>query len=147
MVPLKGCACKAPQPRVRPGRQDWCERCSLYIDPAIACNDATVREFFDRLADAMPVRGEAWDLFRMECEAREFAGRSRFRQSFHGRHNLREAAEEATDGALYCFLDTLVVRREGRGDEDIDLALTAAHHFYRAFEAAARLRAKRMGAP
>ena len=147
MAPLKCCACKVPQPKVKPGKQDWCERCSLFIDPAIACNDMTVREFFDRLADAMPYRDATWDRFRIECEAREFAGRARFKQSFHGRQNLREAAEEAADGALYSMLDTLVVRREGRGDEDIDLALTVAHHFYRAYAASLHLREKRKGSP
>jgi hypothetical protein len=124
-----------------------CVKCGLHIAAEWSINDQTMREFFGRLSSAIPVKSEAWHLFRLECEERERAGRSRFGQSFHGRRNLREAAEEAADGALYCALDTLVVRREGRGDEDMDLALRAANYFYLAYEATLQLRAKRRGAP
>lgn len=81
---------------------------------------------------------EWWQNFRIHCEARELAGRSRFRHSLLARNNPREGMEEAADGALYAFFDTLVSRR-ALEDEELDVALTAAYHFAKGWEALSHL--------
>lgn len=101
----------------------------------------------DRLGSTLPVRGDAWQRFRAHVETRELAGRPVFRQVFLTRENLREAEEEAADLCLYACLDTLKARRAGLGDQDLDMALTVAHHAYKAYEGLIALRAKRRGAP
>lgn len=143
---LAECTCRYPRPRVNPGKHDFCVSCTFYINPAWSINDKTLRKFMDGLAAAMPVRGDDWQRFRIDVEAREFAGRKRFEQSFQGRNNIAEGLEEAADGALYCLLDTLVARRAG-DEEHMDLALVAAMKFYEAYVALIRLHHKRNGSP
>ena len=143
---LAECKCAVPKPKVRPGKADWCERCGYFIHPRWSCNSKTMGEFFDRLASALVTRDDTWARFRIDVEAREFAGRRRFGQSFQSRNNINEAMEEAADGALYACLDTLVARRAG-DDEHSDLALAAALHFYRAYETLIHVAHRRRGEP
>jgi hypothetical protein len=142
---LRVCECPVPNPRITPGRENFCVECSFYIKPAWTCNNATIDGWLDRLEAALP--GEDLEAFREHIVVRELAGRDRFRHSFLGRNNCDEGLEEAVDLALYSLLDTLRAKREGRGDEDIDLALTAAAHAFHAHSALRRLKAKRAGAP
>jgi hypothetical protein len=88
----------------------------------------------------------AWHQFKAHCESRELAGRKTFGHSFHARRNLWEAREEAADGANYCAFQGLVDLRQGY-DEDRDLLLTAAYHFYEAYETLLQIQSKRHGAP
>lgn len=140
---LRECACPVPNPK--PQKPDFCVRCGFVIPAHWTCNARTIDAFLDRLDGALP--GEDLSGFREHVIVRELAGRDRFQHSFLGRENCAEGQEEAVDLALYALLDTLKARREGRGEEDMDLALTAAMHAFHAHEALARLRAKRGGAP
>jgi hypothetical protein len=144
------CACSTPHPQYvtenRPRGDQFCA-CGGYIDPEWTSNNQTTGRFYNRLASAVPVPGEEYQVFRIDAEARELAGRERFGLSFLGRDNLPEAREEAADGANYFFFDHLQqVRREGV-DDDFDLVLIGAHHFYLAHKTARALRARRAGAP
>ena len=137
------CECREPNPYQHPEKGDTCVQCSGYISPRWTSNNQTVAAFFDRLEQSMfPVSlddlPDWWERFRMHCEARELAGRSRFRHSLCRRNNPGEGMEEAADGALYALFDCLVSRRAGE-DEEIDIALTAAYHFAKAHEALSHL--------
>lgn len=144
---MKQCKCRKPAPFLAPQKARTCVRCALHISPEWTCNDQTVAGFFDRLEDAVP-GGDGWlESFRKHCEQRELAGRDKWGFTFLARENTLEGLEEACDGALYSMLDVLKARREGRGEEDLDAALTAAYYFGKAHEALRRLRDKRLGAP
>lgn len=140
---LSECACAIPNPRL--GREDWCVQCGRAIPKRWTCNSQTIDAWLRRLAAALP--GENLAKFREHIIVRELAGRDRFKHSFLGRDNLAEGLEEATDLALYSLLDTLKAVREGHGDEDVDLALTASAHAFHAYKALDHLRQKRQGAP
>lgn len=103
-----------------------------------------MREFYDRLEEGPPI--ETFEVFRRHCLEREMAGRPKFGHSFHAKDNIAEALEEASDGANYCAFDVLKAARAADHD-DIDLALTAAWHFAKAYDSLLHLRAKRHGAP
>ena len=143
---MRECECDAPNPYQTPAKAHACIKCGFLISPRWSCNDSTLRSFMDGMAAALPTRGDAYARFRIDIEAREFAGRRKFGQSFHKRNNISEAMEEACDGALYACLDTLAAKRRG-DDEHTDLALDVALHFYRAYEALIRLHHKRGGNP
>lgn len=147
MTDLRECQCETPEPKVN--KPHVCVRCGYTLSLNWTSNDATLKEFLDRLEESMPAAGEAFRQFRLHVEARELAGRPIFRQTFLSRPNLlRDIREEASDGALYACLDNLKQRRATGADEDsIDLLLTAAFHAYKMFEATLELEAKRHGAP
>lgn len=74
------------------------------------------------------------------------AGRDRFGFQYLRRDNAIEAMEEASDGALYMYLDGLQAIRDGV-DEEKDVALTAAYHFAQAHRYCRLLRQRRRGTP
>lgn len=141
---MRYCACPIPEPKDK--KRDRCVKCDRMMDPATTSNDDTVREFMDRLADSIPDRGPAWDLFRLHIESREFAGRPTFRQTFLGKDLLKEGREESADSGLYALLHRLQCRRDGT-DEEMDLILTWAYHAYKAYETTLMLNAKHHSAP
>ncbi len=110
-----------------------------YIDPAWTSNEDTFRQFFGRLADAMPAEKEWLSAFISHCQDREQAGRATFGHQFLGRDNMIEAAEEFADGSNYFFFNELQAFRAG---EEIpwDLLLEGAYHAAMAWKAAQLLR-------
>lgn len=130
-----------PNPRVNPGREDFCVRCSYWINPAWTCNAKTIDAFLDRLEEALP--GEDLTAFREHVVVRELAGRERFGHSFLLRNNLAEALEEGTDFVLYLLLDALKRLRENGESDDYDLTLTAAAQVFKGYEAVRYLMDKR----
>jgi hypothetical protein len=150
---MKDCPCWPPIPSEDPRRKGICAACGFALNPDWGSEN--VSKFLDRLAEAIPGAvnpktgkpSPTWTAFREQCESRERAGRKHFGYAFHTRSNLREAFEEAADGANYSAFDTIVHRRKEGADEDIDLALTAAQKFYEAYEALCGLHAKRHHAP
>ena len=148
---LRECDCEVPHPSIDPRFPDRCESCGWFINPAWVSNNRTMREFFDRLAEATFPAGVLyglegppawWDDFRLHVEMREFSGRKKFGHSFLRRDNALEATEEAADTAIYALLDLLAARR--RGDrEEWALALTLAQKAAEAHKAARDLRAHR----
>lgn len=148
---MKVCSCRLPIESVNPRKEGFCAACALRLPPG----SDQLGPFLDRLADAIPGAvnpktgkpSATWAAFRKSCEERERVGRERFGFAFYRRNNIREASEEAWDGANYAAFDHIVqTHREGE-DGDVDLALTAAAKFFEAFEALAHLRAKRHHAP
>lgn len=153
---MRECSCVLPVESVNPRRPNTCAACGLRISPEWSSTDENTREFFRRLGEGLfPYNRQTGELmadkwyveFQAHCERRERAGREIFGLAFHRRDNPLEAMEEAADGAIYMLLDTLKQRREGRGDEDIDVILTAAKHFALAHKYLAALRAKRRHTP
>ncbi len=147
---LRECACKVPEPHTDPRKAHACVRCGFVLGPAWTSSNETVAAFFDSLARTFPSWPHVppwFENFRLHCEAREFAGRKTFRQTFHARDNAAEGFEEAADGALYALFDSLKTRRAEGDDPDLDLALTAAYHFGLAYKALEDRRHKRRGAP
>lgn len=138
-------SCTRPNPKVN--KPDTCVQCNGLISDEWSSNDQTVHEFFKRLGDSIPAKGDAWQRFVIDCEAREFAGRKSFGFTYLERDNLREAREEACDLALYLMLDALKMVREGRAEEDFGLVLQIAFHAFQAYEATFSLAARRRGAP
>lgn len=145
------CRCQLPIESGNPRSAGSCVACGRILDPAWTSNDKTVASFYTGLQRGVfpneLVIADEFTLFRVEAESREFAGRKRFGHSHLRRDNLREAREEAADGANYLLFDHLQeIRATGR-DEDMDLVLTGAKHFYLAHKAAQNLRERRRGAP
>ena len=147
---MSECRCAEPKPNDRDPLNrrsaDYCRICQRQISREWTSNDKTLGWFLDGLAACIPARGEEWQRFRIHCEARELAGRPRFKHQFLNRDNVAEGLEEAADGALYAHLDVLKAKRAGE-DGDVDMALIAAHHFYEAYAALLHLRQRRNGAP
>jgi len=145
------CDCPTPHPHPNPRLPDDCVSCGFWINPEAdwVSSDKTVAEFFGRLAEAA-FPGEApegFESFRRQCEARERAGRGSFGFAYASRDNLAESVEELSDFVIYLLLDGLKHRRNGGGDEDLELALTGAMHAFRAYEATRHLAARRRGSP
>lgn len=140
---LRECACPHPEPK--PQKPAFCVKCGFHLAPRWTCGATTIDAWLQRLEDSLP--GEDLGAFREHVAVRELAGRNRFRFAYLDRDNLLEGTEEAVDLALYALLDVLRATREGRGEEDVDLALTAAAHAARAHSALLQLRDKRSGAP
>lgn len=131
------CTCRVPRPSPNPRSNDACVRCGRELDDAWRTSDETVSEFFDRLANAQV---EDLESFRLHCAQRELAGREEFGYVYLSRNNPVEAMEEAADGALYSYFDTLVARREGDDTPERESwAYLAASHFARAHYALRRL--------
>lgn len=150
---LRECACRVPTNYTSPYKPHACVRCGFYINPAWTSNDKTMGAFLHslgRVLDETPGmlpadENEAWQQFRAHCESRELAGRKRFGHSLLARKNIWEAREEAADGLNYLIFQSLVDRREGNENEDRDLLLTAAYHFYEAYETLLRIQSLRHG--
>lgn len=143
---MRICQCPKPTRKVKPGKQDWCERCGSYIDPEWVSSDATLNAFFDRLRESVSEPAPWLEPLRQFCQARERAGRDEFGFAYLDRDNPREAIEEAADGANYAFFEVLRNRRKGE-DEQIDVALLAAYHFGKAYHALDEMRRKEHGVP
>ena len=150
---MKECDCEAPNPYPAPHKAHTCVKCLGWINPAWTSNDKTMGAFLSSLARILDLdpevapsaNNEAWQRFRAHCEGREFAGRKTFIHSFHARNNIWEAMEEAADGLNYLAFQSLVDLRAGKEGADRDLLLTAAYHFYLAYEAMVRIRSLRHG--
>lgn len=138
--------CECPEPNPKPKKPDTCVRCGFAISPRWATSDAHMMRFFNRLSDCRNLEA-SFPAFRQLCERREKAGRDTFRYAYLNRDDLSEGMEEAADLALYPYLDSLKMIREGREGEDYDLVLTVAFHAAQAFDALARLKEKRAGTP
>ena len=138
------CRCDLPRPKTDPRFPDTCRACGYPIPEE--WGSASISRFLDRLEATYPVLPDRFQRFRIECESRELAGRTKFGTlSHHGKNNIREAIEEAADGFNYCAFEHIVhMRQEGR-DDDVDLVLVAARHFADACEALHRLKERRAG--
>jgi hypothetical protein len=142
------CACLEPIEAADP-RHTACLRCGQRIDPDILSTDTTLTRFFDRLQQGgFPGKpSESFRVFRAESEGREKRGRRLFGLKYLRKENCQEACEEAADIGIYMHLDVLCHARKHDSEEDIDLALTAAWHAFKAHEAARLLASKRRGGP
>lgn len=147
------CTCAAPLPSKNPRSLTTCNSCGFWVDPELLNLDRHVAEFFDRLAEALfpydkftgdLITAPWWDDFREHVVMRELAGREKFGLSYLERDNPAEAAEEATDLALYMLLDGIRAKRDGIDPEE-DVALTAAYHAAQAHRYARMIVAKRGG--
>ena len=141
------CQCRRPRTVGDPRKKGSCVRCGKLLGKRWTSNNENFNIFFDRLESAFP--GEVPDsfvAFRAQCLAREYEGRERFGFTYMIRDNLAESREEAADLCMYLYLDGLAARRAGK-DEEESVALTAALHCYKAYEAIRDLEAKRHGAP
>lgn len=127
--------CECPVPRPRPYDPGSCRDCGRIISPAWTPSDFNFETFFGRLS-ALPGVVPA---FVFQCRTRELAGRDVFGFRFCDRDNAAEGQEEAADLALYAHLHILRARREGR-TEQLELALTAAHHAAMAWVALEQLK-------
>lgn len=141
------CKCETPRDSVDPRRAGWCARCLRRLNPEWLSTDKTVREFFDSLQRALPSHDSEWQAFRQMCETRERVGRKEYGLEYFKRNNLNEAMEEASDLALYPFLDSLVAIKDGRAGEDYDLVLEIAFHAFQAYRKILRLQHKRHHCP
>ena len=105
---------------------------------------STVTPFLDRLATAIPGWPDElppeWDAFRLAAEQRVSQGDRLYGNAYRRKDNVTEGIEEACDLVAYAAFDVLI-----HGDEDIDLALTAAWHAYRASVALWTMRMKQRG--
>lgn len=140
---MRQCNCEQPEPK--PQNHSVCVKCS-YVLPD-TWGDEGVKEFYDAL-EAAHAGGPppSFAYFRLEAEARERAGRRRFRFSFLQRDNIRDAFEEFSDGANYLLFRVWQNRRNGR-DDQMDLALSAAYHAAKAYHFAAMMRDDERGRP
>ena len=155
--------CQCPQPRnsINPRKAGSCLICGRMLDPEWVSSESTMQEIFKGLAWSMPY-GEAIQknpatlqeeltddflAFWADCSERERAGRPRFGFSYLARNNEREALEEWADGANYLAFSHLKAIRDEGDDEDMDVALTAMFHAFKAHQATRRLSRKRHGAP
>ena len=143
---LRVCECPQPEPHVKPGREKFCVKCDHLLDPRWVCSYENTREFLRRLEEANPGAPESFKRFEAMVLRRQQAGEPIFRQSFLARDNLSEAAEEASDLAMYACLHLLVERRAG-GVEEMDLALSIANHAAKAYELLEVWKAKEVGRP
>lgn len=102
--------------------------------------------FLDRIEECLPGWPEnvppAWQHLRLMTEARVAQGDEMYGSRYRTRDNVADALEECADLLAYSCFTTIV-----HGDEDIDLALTAAYHSYQAAAALLHLRDKGHGAP
>jgi hypothetical protein len=147
MKELRRCKCRVPEPK--PARPQQCVRCGDLLDPTWTSNDSTLAAFLDRFERTFPAYPHTpsyWTDMRLHLEARERAGRRTFRESFHGRDNVKEAREEVCDLALYTFLDGLVQLRAGE-EQDVAVAMELMHHASESYRLLNVLRHKRHGAP
>ncbi|MBA2715187.1 MAG: hypothetical protein H0U55_16755 [Rubrobacteraceae bacterium] len=148
---MRICQCPKPRPDPNPRRASSCVACGSHFDPAWESNDETVAEFFDRYERALPTWPhvpESVRTFRIHCEARERAGRKTFGMAYLDRDNLREGLEEASDLALYVFLDLLKERRAGNLPHyETDVAMQLVHHAAESYRLLHVMTAKRHGAP
>jgi hypothetical protein len=133
-----------------------CADCKKRVRQAAVADDRRISLFFDRLQESLfrfdRVSGEllapdTWFAFREQCQARERRGRDVFglRYLSADRDNPAEGLEEACDGAMYAYLDTLKSAHLGRDDADVHLALIAAQRAYQLYEALLDLRAAKAG--
>lgn len=134
---LRECECPIPNPDTNPRRQGKCVRCGFVINPEWVSCDATIGEFFDRLAE-YPGLGNILR-FRRQCEEREHAGRGLYGHRHLARDAVGEGLEEAADGANYAHFLILESRRAGV-EEPTSAAFEAAWHFARAHAALLRAR-------
>lgn len=135
---IKGCNCDYPEPHPNHRYERSCRHCSKLLPTNIQSNDQTVKEFFGYL-EQLPDVSEA---FIAQCLIRERSGRDTFGNSFLKRDNAMEACEEMADGAIYAHLEVLEARHSGE-DEDLALALEAAHTCAKAHTLFRRLAARR----
>lgn len=138
---MRLCKCESPYPYPAPHRAHACASCGSLIPDEWRSNDATVKEFYDRLDEAIPF-DPAIQPLREQAEARELAGRETFGLRHLSRNNAVEATEEFADGAMYVVYEILNQRRRGE-DEEWALALTAAYHAAKAHEAVRAMRTHR----
>lgn len=144
------CDCPTPREGPNPRSKGSCLKCGKIIDSSYVTSDETHAEFTDRLRSCFPGGSPPGfeDFCRIALE-RSRGGREQFGHAHldRDRDNCREAEDEATDLLNYMHFDVLRARREGEGDQDIDLALTTAFYAWKAFESARRLSEKRHGSP
>lgn len=142
---MRLCECESPVESSDPHTNGSCAKCGASFGAEWYADDATVREFYDRLGLAMG--GEpSYPHFRLLAEAREKAGRPLFGLRYLNRDNVADAAEEAADGANYALFEQLQCKRRGADPAD-DLILDAARHFALAYAALAAAQHKHRGAP
>lgn len=98
-------------------------------------------EWLDRLEETLPKNPPGWSQFRAMIEARVAVGEERYGDTWRGKDLITEGMEEMADGVAYLAFEAAL------DGEDIDLALTAAYHAWRAAAALMHLRAKRAGEP
>lgn len=147
-VPVGECVCKVPIPHPSPYRHT-CVRCGYAIAERWESNDANLAAFFDRLEETFPswpTVPEWWQRLRLQCEARELAGRRAFGLRYLDRDNIRETREEIADAVLYPYFHQLAEIRHGE-DVEIDVLLDVVQHLGKAFAGLDRLTAKHRGAP
>lgn len=148
MARLRECECPEPNRHSNPRYPQKCVRCGWHISSEWDSNSENIKSFFDHLESVFP--GSASDdfrVFRQECERRELAGRKTFKHRYLARDNRVDAREEAADLANYMYFDVLQNLRLTGTEDEKELALTAAYHAYKAYEATLRLGRKRQGSP
>lgn len=145
------CQCPAPSESADPRTEGECAKCGRPIDSELINPDRQLAAFFDHLEAAARGAGKKappiFVAFREHCEMRERIGRERFGVGYLAKDNAAEALEECCDTAIYMALDAIRYSRQHGEDADLSLALTAAFHAYRSYEAVRRLAAKRRGSP
>lgn len=142
---MRYCGCESPVESMDRRTSGVCAACSKPFGPDWYADDRVVKEFYDRLGLAMG--GEpSYPHFRLLAEAREKTGRPLFGLRYLKRDNVRDAAEEAADGANYALFEQLQQRRRGVDTAD-DLILDAARHFALAYAALAAAQHKHRGVP
>ena len=133
---MRDCSCDRPRDHatVNPGFRDgWCATCGGYLNPDWLSTSQGLNRFLQRAG--------ADHLAGAHCYSRELAGRAEFGLAYLTRDNPAEGMEEAADGMIYSFLESLKDRRAGEPEVDFDL-LDAARHFALAHEALVRRRGR-----
>lgn len=133
-----GCTCDFPEPHYNHRYPNACRHCLKLLPTNVQSNDQTVAEFFNHL-EQLP---DVTPAFLVQCLTREKAGREEFGNEFLRRNNALEATEEMCDGAIYAHLEILEARHSGE-DDDLALALEAAHLCAKAHTVFRRLAARR----
>lgn len=140
---MRECACPVPEPTTDLNGSPKCTRCGFALSTEWVSSDDKLDEFFEQLA--LWADNPSLEQFRALCFAREKSGRHTFKLRYLGRDNVAEAMEEAADGAMYPYLETLKNRRAGLPEmDDVDL-YHAAHSFALAYLHLARYRQRQLG--
>ena len=145
MWPEPGCTCETPKPSTDPRRTTSCRVCGRVIRKE--WSSSNIGPMLDRLTNFPDVRwSKDYIAFRDLCLGRERAGRDHFGFRFLGRNNERDAYEEIADGVNYGLFGVL---RRKRGEEEPleDMALMAAYHAFKWFQAVREIEQRASGVP